>query len=182
MEISKGKIQGLLEIKPKIHEDKRGFFYELYNYQQYKQNQIPTNFIQDNISFSKYGTLRGMHFQKEFPQVKLVICLHGEILDVAVDLRSDSNTFGSYETYVLSSKKKNLLLIPEGFAHGFFVLSKEAQIMYKCSNFYHPEDDYGFIWNDKDINIDWPQDKKIISEKDSSLPSFQEIIKEKLTF
>lgn len=174
-------IEGLLVITPTVFGDSRGYFMETYNYDDYKAAGIPQVFVQDNQSRSKKGVIRGLHFQKEFPQSKLVRVVKGEVYDVAVDLRKDSPTFGKYYGVILSEENKKQFFIPRGFAHGFVVLSDVAEFVYKCDDTYHPDDEGGLIWNDPDVGIDWPLeevggiDNLIFSEKDQKWPGFKEL-------
>lgn len=177
MNIVETSFEGLFEINPTVYSDTRGFFMESYNENQFKKNSLCHNFVQDNKSFSSKGVLRGLHFQlPPFEQVKLVECSYGKILDIAVDLRRSSNTFGQYKSTILSHENKLKLYIPAGFAHGFIVLSDFAYFSYKVSNFYNKDFDSGIFWNDQDLNIDWTLNKNeiIISNKDKSLSSFRE--------
>lgn len=162
-------IKDLYVIEPVVFGDERGYFLETYNYKDFIDIGIDKVFVQDNQSKSKQGVLRGMHFQHEHQQAKLIKTISGEIYDVAVDLRSNSHTFGKWFGIILSAENKKQFYIPEGFAHGFLVLSKEAEITYKCSDYYHPEFEDGFLWNDEGIGINWPLEKiekVILSEKD----------------
>lgn len=170
-------IEGLYVIESKCFGDNRGFFMETYNYEDFKNAGLTGVFVQDNQSLSKKGVLRGLHFQIKHPQCKLVRVLRGEVFDVAVDIRPGSKTFGKWHGEYLSAENKRQFYIPEGFAHGFLVLSEEAEFTYKCTDFYHPEDEGGIIWNDKDLNINWPiMDMEIIiSEKDLRQKNFSEI-------
>ena len=157
--------------------DSRGYFFESYNYNDYKAAGIPEVFVQDNQSASKKGVLRGLHFQKEFPQDKLVRVIRGEVFDVAVDLRKDSATFGKWYGVVLSEENKKQFFIPKGFAHGFLVLSDYAEFAYKCTDFYHPNDEGGLLWNDPEIGIEWPLQEGvelIMSDKDQKWPGIKE--------
>lgn len=168
-------LPGLVIFEPKIFEDSRGYFFESYNEKLFSANGISTRFVQDNQSSSCYGVVRGLHYQLEpYAQVKLVRVLHGKILDVVVDIRSGSPTYGKSFGVELSEQNKKQLFIPAGFAHGFSVLSEKAEISYKCNNFYNKESEGGIIYNDSELNIDWkiPADKVIVSDKDKSLPSF----------
>ena len=175
-EFQKTSIEGVYVITPKVYGDKRGYFFESYNKKDFLNAGININFVQDNESKSHRGVLRGLHFQKKYPQSKLVRVVKGEVFDVAVDLRKDSKTFGKYESVILSEDNQKQFLIPKGFAHGFLVLSDEAKFVYKCDDFYHPEDEGGIIYNDPDININWPfLDNIELSEKDKKHPSFKEI-------
>ncbi|MDJ0625433.1 MAG: dTDP-4-dehydrorhamnose 3,5-epimerase [Candidatus Caenarcaniphilales bacterium] len=170
MQATKLGIEGLLLIHPKVFGDQRGFFYESWNQAKYNEIGIPENFTQDNISFSQKGVLRGLHFQNPFAQGKLVTVLNGEVLDVAVDLRKNSPTYGKHEKVVLSSENKKQLYIPPGFAHGFMVWSETALFTYKCTEYYHPETENTLMWNDDELAINWfsPNEKfqPIVSEKD----------------
>jgi len=157
------KIDGLWEVIPAIHNDNRGHFFEAYNKKAFFEAGLTMEFVQDNQSYSKKGVLRGIHFQLEHPQGKLVSVLSGKVYDVVVDLRNNSKTFGSYHGLILDSDIHNQLYIPEGFGHGFYVLSDFAIFAYKCSDFYFPNDECGIIWDDPTLNIDW---KQYISEKD----------------
>lgn len=162
-------IQGVYVIEPTVFGDERGYFMETYNYDEFKESGLDMIFVQDNQSKSKKGVLRGLHFQKKHPQGKLVRVISGEVFDVAVDLRKGSETYGKWYGVILSAENKKQFYIPEGFAHGFLVLSDEAEFCYKCTNFYHPEDEGGIAWNDEGIGIEWPLDgidKILLSEKD----------------
>ena len=174
MKINKTFIEDLLIIEPQLFKDERGFFYESYN-----KNNLDINivFIQDNESKSYKGVIRGLHFQvPPFDQTKLVRCVSGNILDVAVDLRTKSKTYGKSFSIELSSENNKQLFVPKGFAHGFQVLSETASVNYKVDNFYNPKSDSGIIWNDKDLSIDWNLDiKPVISVKDLKLISFKEL-------
>lgn len=177
MKITKTKISGLTIIEPKIFSDERGYFFEPFNKLEFQKHFGNINFVQDNESKSVKGVLRGFHFQKPpFEQAKLVRCIEGKVLDIAVDLRKKSNTYGQYEKVFLSSKNKKQFFIPRGFAHAFLVLSKTAIFSYKVDNIYSPEHDSGIVWNDPNLLIDWGLDKSglIISEKDKNLGFFVE--------
>jgi len=170
-----GGIKGLCLITPKVFGDERGYFMETYNEMEMKEEGIDITFVQDNQSMSSRGVLRGLHFQKKHPQTKLVRVIKGAVYDVAVDLRCGSSTYGRYYGVILTEDNKKQFLIPKGFAHGFLVLSDEAEFCYKCDEFYHPEDEGGIMWNDKDLGIKWPIegiDKLIISPKDKENGSF----------
>ena len=171
------EIEGLKVIEPKVFGDDRGYFFESYNYNDYAAAGITEQFVQDNQSASKKGVLRGLHFQKEFPQDKLVRVIRGEVFDVAVDLRKDSKTYGKWFGVVLSEENKKQFSIPKNFAHGFLVLSDYAEFAYKCTDFYHPNDEGGLIWNDPEIGIEWPLQEGvelIMSEKDQKWPGIKE--------
>lgn len=176
MEIIYTSIEGLVIIQPKVFEDERGYFMESYKENFIIENFPDIHFIQDNESKSSYGVLRGLHFQKPpFEQTKLVRVINGEVLDVAVDLRKNSSTYGQWESFVLSGQNKKQLLIPKGFGHGFVVLSKEATFSYKVDNYYAPEYDSGIYYKDPTLGIDWMLNSKdiIISEKDKNLNAFK---------
>ena len=155
--VEKTAIEGLYVIEPTVHGDERGYFMETYNQNDMHEAGLDMVFVQDNQSMSTKGVLRGLHFQKQFPQGKLVRVIKGEVFDVAVDLRSGSPTFGKWFGLVLSEENKKQFYISEGFAHGFLVLSETAEFCYKVTDFYHPGDEGGLAWNDPEINIDWPQ-------------------------
>ncbi len=177
MEVRETFIEGLLEIYPRIFKDERGFFLETFNKVAFEKAGIKTAFVQDNQSFSTKGVLRGLHFQNPpFAQAKLVSVISGKVLDVAVDLRKNSSTFGKHLAVLLEAEKRNMLLIPEGFAHGFVAL-EDSVFSYKCSNLYNKDSESGIIWNDKAFNIDWEYKNPLISEKDLILPTFAELYK-----
>lgn len=172
------EFEGLWIIEPKVFSDARGYFYESFNQQVFeKETGISTNFVQDNQSMSSFGVLRGLHLQfGEYAQAKLVRVLSGEVLDVVVDVRPDSPTFGKSFSILLSAKNRKQLFIPRGFAHGFVVTSDTAEFFYKCDNFYAPQHEGGILYNDTDLSIDWQIEEKqlIISERDRKLPTFRE--------
>ena len=169
-------IKDVYIIKPKKYGDNRGYFMETYKESDFKAAGLNYDFVQDNQSKSKKGVLRGLHFQKKFPQAKLVRCIEGEVFDVCVDLRKDSPTYGKWEGTILSAEEGNQLMIPRGFAHGFLVLSESATFCYKCDELYHPEDEAGIIWDDHDIDIKWPFiDKILLSEKDKNNLPFKNL-------
>ena len=171
-------IKDLLVYEPTIFRDERGYFFESFNQKSFDEWGININFIQDNQSFSKFGVLRGLHFQKPpFEQAKLVRVISGEVLDVVVDLRKDSLTFGKWFSIKISSENKKQLFIPRGFAHGFVVLSESAEFFYKCDNIYSKEHEGGLIYNDSKLNIDWILNQKelTISEKDLILINFDQL-------
>ena len=177
------EIPDVIIITPKVFSDERGFFMETYKKEDFEKHGIDGEFTQDNHSHSKRGVLRGLHFQIEpYAQAKIVRCTHGTILDVAVDLRLSSPTFGRYVGVVLSEENKKMLYIPRGFAHGFLVLSEEADVLYKVDNRYSPEHEGGLIWNDPDISIDWPVTEPILSEKDKKWPNLRELKNKGLLF
>lgn len=171
-------IEGLLIIEPKVFGDERGYFMETYNGNDFREAGLNVQFVQDNQSKSRKGVLRGLHFQKTYPQGKLVRVLRGEVYDVAVDLRKDSPTYKKWFGVLLSGENNKQFYVPAGFAHGFLVLSDEAEFAYKCTDFYHPEDEDGIIWDDPDIGIKWPLEgvgEPLLSDKDRRLGSVQEL-------
>jgi len=176
MEIINTKLQGCKIIQPKVFGDERGFFLETFHSKRYeKELGIKENFVQDNRSRSSKGVLRGLHFQVNKPQGKLVTVTTGEVFDVAVDIRPESKTFGQYVSVILSEENHTQFYIPPGFAHGFVVMSDFADFQYKCTDFYDPQDESGILWNDKDIGIDWPISKPLLSTKDSFLQTFENL-------
>jgi dTDP-4-dehydrorhamnose 3,5-epimerase len=177
MNFKETKLKGCFIIEPKVIHDERGYFMESFNHNTF-QNGVgqKVNFVQDNQSFSSKGVLRGLHYQTEqHAQAKLVSVLQGEVLDIAVDIRPESKTFGQYEAILLSGENQKQFFIPRGFAHGFLVLSDTATFFYKCDNFYNKESEGGIIYNDKTINIDWdfPIQELMVSDKDKVLPNLQ---------
>lgn len=154
-----GGIEGLCVITPAVHDDARGYFMETYSERDMREAGIDIRFVQDNQSMSVKGVLRGLHFQKQYPQTKLVRVVRGAVFDVAVDLRAKSETYGKWYGVTLSAENKKQFLIPKGFAHGFLVLSDEAEFCYKCDDFYHPNDEGGLAWNDPEIGVEWPDVK-----------------------
>ena len=165
-------IEGLYEIQPKVFGDARGAFFEAWSERDFSDAGLSLKFVQDNQSRSVKGVLRGLHFQKTHPQGKLVRVIEGEVFDVAIDIRKDSPSFGKWHAVTLSGEKNNMFYIPQGFAHGFLVMSETAIFTYKCTDFYHPEDEGGLMWNDPDINIAWPDlgVAFVLSEKDKKHP------------
>jgi dTDP-4-dehydrorhamnose 3,5-epimerase len=179
LKATKTEIEGLLIIEPDVFRDDRGFFFESYSRQRYKEFGILDEFVQDNISKSKEGTIRGLHYQVgKKTQGKLCQVIEGEVLDVAVDIIFNSPTFWKYFSQILNSEKKSQLWIPPGFAHGFSVLSKEAIFLYKCTNFYSKEHERSILYNDPDLKIDWIVSEPIVSEKDLKASLFKEIKKD----
>ena len=170
----------VIEIEPDIHLDRRGFFMEAYQSKRYEDSGIRTAFIQDNLSYSVQGTLRGLHFQHPHSQAKLVQVLKGEIFDAAVDIRRGSPSFGRCVGVLLSGKDNHQLYIPEGFANGFCVLSETALVYYKCSDFYSPQSEGGVLWSDPDLRIDWPVKTPVLSEKDSRYRFLRDTLVERL--
>lgn len=171
---SETKIKGVYIVEPKVFGDNRGYFLETYKKTDFEAAGLCYDFVQDNQSSSCKGVLRGLHFQKTYPQAKLVRVLSGEVFDVAVDLRQESQTYGQWVGVVLSGDNKKQFMIPRGFAHGFLVISDYAEFAYKCDEIYHPEDEGGLFWNDPDIGIKWPEVGSIIlSEKDKNNPTLE---------
>lgn len=169
MKVTELTLPGVMLIEPKVFEDSRGFFMETFNAERYAEHGIPSEFVQDNHSKSIKGTLRGMHYQSGRPQGKLVRVVHGEVFDVALDIRIGSPCFGRWVGERLSAENKRQMYIPEGFAHGFCVLSETAEFLYKCTDFYSPVDERGVLWNDPEIGIEWPLDEPVLSDKDAVL-------------
>ena len=177
MEIIKTNIEGVVIIEPRIFKDDRGYFFESFSQREFEEKVCKTTFVQDNESKSSYGVLRGLHFQKPpFAQSKLVRVIKGAVLDVAVDIRKGSPTFGQYVSVELTGENHRQFFIPRGFAHGFSVLSEEVIFQYKCDNFYSPQSEGAIAWNDPDLNIDWriPAEKVVLSEKDSKDPRLKD--------
>lgn len=172
MKIIETGFEGLYELEPNVFGDKRGYFFESYRREVYQDLGIEEDFVQDNESFSVKGTLRGLHYQEgPHAQAKLVRVVHGKVLDVAVDIRKDSPTFGKHHTVLLEADRHNMFLIPAGFAHGFVAL-EDSVFFYKCSNYYNKTSEGGILWNDSQLNIDWGINDPIVSEKDQVLPNF----------
>ncbi|PLX14107.1 MAG: dTDP-4-dehydrorhamnose 3,5-epimerase, partial [Marinilabiliales bacterium] len=177
MEIQNTSIQDLFVIKPRVFEDERGYFFESYNEDKFFKNNIKHKFIQDNQSKSEFGVIRGLHYQlAPFAQTKLVRVLEGNILDVAVDIRQGSPTFGKSFSIELTAENKLQLLVPKGFAHGFSVISTKAVVLYKCDNFYNPEAERGINFNSKTLKIDWkiPKGKEIVATRDKAFPEIED--------
>lgn len=180
MKIKTTSIEGLVELFPAVFEDDRGFFFESYNRAFFEANGLPVDFVQDNQSFSTKGVLRGLHFQNApYAQGKLVRVISGKVLDVAVDLREDSPTFGRHECFILDSKQNNIVYIPEGFAHGFVAL-EDSIFSYKCTGLYNKASESGVLWNDPDLGIDWEITHPLVSPKDQILPSFHALFPRQL--
>jgi dTDP-4-dehydrorhamnose 3,5-epimerase len=179
MKVIETKLPGVILLEPDVYGDDRGFFLETWNRKRYEEAGIRETFVQDNVSFSKKGILRGLHFQHPQSQGKLVHVLSGEVLDVAVDIRADSPTFGQWVGEVLSGQNHKQMYIPPGFAHGYCVTSETAFFSYKCTDFYNPDTEHGIIWNDPDLGIDWPVETPLLSAKDAGysvlkdLPSYE---------
>ena len=180
IKVTPGDIESLYIIEPSVFGDERGYFMETYNQNDFKEAGLDMEFVQDNQSMSVKGVLRGLHFQKQYPQGKLVRVVRGRVFDVAVDLRSGSRTYGKWFGVELTAENKKQFYIPEGFAHGFLVLSDEAEFCYKCTDFYRPGDEGGMAWDDAEIGIEWPIEdgmKLIISEKDQKWQGFKDTFK-----
>jgi len=179
MPFIKTQFPGLLIFEPKIFEDERGYFFESYNQKLFSEEGIEINFVQDNQASSSFGVIRGLHFQKDpYAQTKLIRVLSGNIIDAVVDIRKNSPTYGKAYTIELSAENKKQLLVPQGFAHGYSVISETAEVFYKCDQFYNKESEGGILWNDPDLQIDWeiPSDKSIVSEKDKNNPALENCI------
>lgn len=172
---NKTDIEGVYIIEPKVFGDDRGYFMETYKESDFKAAGLDYKFVQDNQSKSHKGVLRGLHYQRNYPQAKLVRVISGEVFDVAVDLRKNSPTYGKWVGVILTAENKKMFMIPRGFAHGFVVLSDTAEFVYKCDEIYHPEDEGGIMWNDPEIGVVWPyKGEPSLSEKDKHHPSFKE--------
>jgi len=180
MEITPTNIPDVLLLKPEVYEDDRGFFLETFRVEHLAKQGVDVRFVQDNLSKSQKNTVRGLHYQIEQQQDKLLMAMQGTILDVAVDLRRDSDTFGQHVATELSADNKHQLFIPKGFGHGFSVLSDSALVYYKCSAYYYPEGERGLFWNDPELDINWKVNDPIISEKDQQQPKLKEIPKKDL--
>jgi dTDP-4-dehydrorhamnose 3,5-epimerase len=177
MQIKETGFDGLIEIVPDIYHDERGWFFEFYKESTLKQFGIERKFPQENMSFSQKGVVRGLHFQMPpFEQAKLATVISGKVVDVVVDLRKGSRTFGEFYQCQLDSVRKNMLLVPEGFAHGFAAL-EDSIFFYKCSNVFNKPSESGVLWNDPKLNIQWPVNKPIVSDKDKLLPTFEELLR-----
>lgn len=180
MKILEIELEGVMVLEPLVFDDERGFFMETYHKERYNERGMPATFVQDNLSFSRAGTLRGLHFQHPNGQAKLVQVLSGHVFDVTVDIRNGSPTFGQWIGIHLSDENKRQLFVPEGFAHGFCVLSDTALFSYKCSDLYAPDCEGGLLWSDPDIGIDWPVKGPILSEKDAKYACLRDIPVERL--
>ena len=179
MEIIKTNIEGVVILEPRIFKDARGYFFESFSAREFQEKVSPTTFVQDNESYSSYGVIRGLHFQKPpYTQAKLVRVIKGAVLDVAVDIRKGSPTYGQYVAVELTEDNHRQLFIPHGFAHGFSVLSEEVLFQYKCDNYYAPQSEGGILWNDPSLEIDWriPAEKAILSEKDFKHPLLKDYV------
>ncbi len=175
MRFYEGGLKGLIIVEPDVFTDARGFFFETYHAEKYREGGIPERFVQDNLSRSVRGTLRGLHYQLAHAQGKLVAVIEGAVFDVAVDIRKGSPTFGQWFGIELSAENKRQMYIPPGFAHGFCVLSETAGMTYKCTDFYSPKDERGIIWNDQTIGIRWPVTQPLISPKDRAYRTLKEM-------
>lgn len=175
MKVIETRLPGVLVIEPDVFKDARGFFMETWHSERYREAGLPAGFVQDNVSFSTRGVLRGLHYQYPSAQGKLVYVLYGEIYDVAVDIRVGSPTFGRWEGAILSADNKRQFYVSEGFAHGFCVTSESALVVYKCTDLYNPRAEGGVFWNDPGLGIDWPVENLILSEKDKRWPRLQSI-------
>ncbi len=176
MKVTQTELDGVVIVEPAVHGDGRGFFVETYHQDRYSAAGLPATFVQDNHSSSRKGTLRGLHAQRNYPQGKLVRTIEGEIFDVAVDIRKGSKTFGRWVSAILTAESFRQLYVPPGFLHGFCVISEQAQVEYKCTDFYHPEDEIGVVWNDPQIGIEWPVPAPVVSDKDRTLPTLAELL------
>lgn len=177
MNVEKTNLDGVLVIEPRVFPDSRGFFMETFHSKKYAEIGLTEPFVQDNYSHSCKGTLRGLHYQLENPQGKLVYVIKGEIFDVAVDIRKSSPTFGKWFGTTLSDKNHKQIFVPKGFAHGFLVLSEEADVIYKCTDLYTPGDEYGILWSDPEIGIEWNSENPLLSEKDAISPLLKDATK-----
>jgi len=180
MKLTPASIEDVIIIETAVFADNRGSFMEIYHEERYKAVGIETDFIQDNLSYSTRGIIRGLHYQLPNPQAKLVQVIFGEVLDIAVDIRRGSPTFGKYASVHLSDQNRRQLFIPKGFAHGFSVLSETAAFTYKCSDFYAPESEKGILWSDPDLGIEWQLENPLLSGKDSQLPCLRDVPTEDL--
>jgi len=171
----KTDLQDVFLIEPRVFGDDRGFFMETYNQKAFEEYGLKLNFVQDNHSKSGKNVLRGLHFQKQHPQGKLIRVVSGNVLDVAVDLRKSSPTYQKWAKFELSEENKKMLWVPKGFAHGFLTLSDDVEFLYKCTDLYYPEDEGGIIWNDPDLNIDWGIENPTLSDKDANWPKLKDI-------
>ncbi len=180
MKVLNTSLSGVLIIEPRAFEDKRGFFMETYHQKRYIEVGLDLPFVQDNLSHSIRGTLRGLHYQLKHPQAKLIQVIKGAVFDVAVDIRQGSPSFGQWTCVHLSDENKLQLYVPEGFAHGFCTLSDTAIVMYKCSDFYDPDSEGGVLWSDPDLGIDWPMDDPLLSDKDNKYPCLKDVPPEHL--
>lgn len=182
MDVSTTELPGVLLLEPDVYTDDRGSFMEVWNARDYGHCGVEVAFVQDNLSRSREGVLRGLHFQNPRPQAKLISVLRGAVYDVVVDVRRESETFGQWEGRTLSAENAHQLYVPEGYAHGFVVTSGDALFQYKCTDFYHPEADRTVRWDDPQLGIDWPVEDPILSDKDAEAPRLGEMSRKALTF
>lgn len=182
MEIKPTKLDGVVIIEPKVFGDHRGFFMETWNAKRYEECGLDVSFVQDNLSYSRRGILRGLHYQNPNTQGKLVSVLQGEVYDVAVDVRAGSKTFGEWVAVTLSAENKRQFYVPPGFAHGFCVTSEMALFVYKCTDMYNPQAEGSILWNDPDLGIDWPIEEPLLSDKDKDAPRLNEVPLDRLKF
>jgi dTDP-4-dehydrorhamnose 3,5-epimerase len=180
LEFMKTSLPDIIMVNPGIYKDPRGFLMEIFHQEKYAENGIHQAFVQDNYSHSKKDTIRGLHYQLKNPQGKLVCVIAGEIFDVVVDIRRGSPTFEQWLGVILSAENRHQIYIPEGFAHGFCVMSETADVIYKCTDFYKPDDNFGILWSDRSLGINWPVKEPILSEKDIQSPGLDEIPEERL--
>jgi len=180
MKVLKTNLDGVMILEPDAYEDNRGYFMETYQMERYRDLGIDVPFLQDNVSYSRKGTLRGLHYQHPQAQDKLVQAISGEIFDVAVDIRNGSPTFGQWASAILSDKNHRQFFVPGGFAHGFCVLSESAHVLYKCSTYYSPETEGGVLWSDPDLAIQWPINDPIVSPKDTAHPRLCQVAQDRL--
>lgn len=180
MRVTPTELDDVVVIEPRVFPDNRGFFYELFQGQRFSENGLPQNFVQNNFSHSVQNVIRGLHYQLEQPQGKLIFVVYGEVVDVIVDIRQSSKNFGKSIAIKIAENKPQQIYIPPGFAHGFCVLSESAGFVYQCTDYYHPTSEYGILWNDPDLKIDWPVLNPIISSKDQALPHLKDIPSELL--
>ena len=180
MKVTESDLPGVFLVEPEVRGDARGYFMETWNVARYEQAGLSARFVQDNVSYSARGALRGLHFQNPNAQGKLVYVLQGEVFDVAVDIRVGSPTFGRWTGITLSGDNKRQMYIPEGFAHGFCVTSERALFAYKCTDFYNPEAEASVLWNDPDIGIDWPITLPILSDRDKNAPRLKDMPPDRL--
>ena len=175
MHLRQAQLPDIILVEPRLFKDERGYFLETYQQQRYTAHGIPAGFVQDNLSVSRQSVVRGLHYQLNRPQGKLIMVLQGEVVDLVVDIRLNSPTFGKWTKNTLSGADHVQLYVPPGFAHGFFVTSPQAVVLYKVTDYYQPGDEYGIFWNDPDLKIDWPSSQAILSARDQSFPRLRDI-------
>ncbi len=180
MNVSGTTIEGVMVFEPRVFDDNRGFFMETYQKERYKQAGIDCHFVQDNLSYSVQGTLRGLHYQLHHPQAKLIQVIYGAIFDISVDIRRGSSTFGKWTGVHILGKNRRQVFVPVGFAHGFCIISNSAYVLYKCSDFYKPEDEMGILWSDPEIAIEWPISDPLLSVKDREYPCLSDVPENRL--